>query len=495
MSRPPRGFHRSGSQQLDSATVSRRSSLLFFLIVAGLIVAACSKGTPSASPSASAGSSAPKSVQPSTSPPAEREGIFKLDRLIFIVQENRSFDHYFGTYPGADGLQLKGNRDCNIDPVLGDKCLGPYHDTSLVDYGGPHSKPQSDMDINGGKMDGFIQATLLQPDKKCSFNPEMKSCDDFVGPQRQPDVMGYHTRQELPNYWKYADDFVLQDRMFASVDSWTLPAHLFLVSGWSAFCKDHEKAMSCSSEIYAGVEKAKRGEVPYAWTDITYLLEKAGVSWGWYVSPGTCWNAPECKKGPEGTSSAINVMPGFQTVHENNQLGNIMEHPAFFQSLKDGTLPSVSWVLPGRGFSDHPGNGAPITKGQQWVTSVINAVGKSSAWDSSAIFVVWDDWGGFYDHVKPPRVDINGYGLRVPAFMVSPYAKKGLIDHQTLSFDAYLKLIEDRFLDGQRLNPKNDGRPDPRPTVRENVKILGDLEREFDFNQEPRKPPILDPTP
>jgi phospholipase C len=116
-------------------------------------------------------------------------------------------------------------------------------------------------------------------------------------------------------------------------------------------------------------------------------------------------------------------------------------------------------------------------------------------WDSTAIFLTWDDWGGFYDHVEPPRVDENGYGMRVPGLLMSPYAKEGYIDHQTLTFDAYLKFIEDRFLGGQRLDPKTDGRPDSRPTVREDVPILGDLRREFDFNQPPRPPLILDPRP
>ena len=95
---------------------------------------------------------------------------------------------------------------------------------------------------------------------------------------------------------------------------------------------------------------------------------------------------------------------------------------------------------------------------------------RSPDWDSTAIFLVWDDWGGFYDHVVPPKVDLHGYGLRVPALVISPYAKRGYIDHQVLSFDAYLKFIEDVFLDGQRLDPRNDGRPDPRPFVRENVR-------------------------
>jgi phospholipase C len=129
------------------------------------------------------------------------------------------------------------------------------------------------------------------------------------------------------------------------------------------------------------------------------------------------------------------------------------------------------------------------------VTNVINAIMKGRDWRSTAIFLVWDDWGGYYDHVAPPTVDAQGYGLRVPALVLSPYARRGYIDHQTLSFDAYLKFIEDDFIGGKRLNPRSDGRPDPRPDVRENASILGNLTRDFDFTQRPRRPVILNPDP
>src|SRR5439155_18244543 len=112
-------------------------------------------------------------------------------------------------------------------------------------------------------------------------------------------------------------------------------------------------------------------------------------------------------------------------------------------------------------------------------------------WASTAIFLTWDVLGGFYDHVVPPRVDENGYGLRVPGLVISPYAKRGYIDHQTLSFDAYAKFIEDDFLAGARLDPRTDGRPDPRPDVREQAAILGDLFADFDFTQTPRPPEPL----
>ena len=112
-------------------------------------------------------------------------------------------------------------------------------------------------------------------------------------------------------------------------------------------------------------------------------------------------------------------------------------------------------------------------------------------WKSTATFIAWDDWGGFYGHVAPPPVDKNGYGLRVPGIVISPYAKRGYIDHQTLSFDAYAKFIEDDFLGGRRLDPRTDGRPDPRPDVREDAPQLGNLAKDFDFQQSPRSPLIL----
>ena len=145
--------------------------------------------------------------------------------------------------------------------------------------------------------------------------------------------------------------------------------------------------------------------------------------------------------------------------------------------------------MPSGEVSEYPPG--PVSYGQSYVTSLINAVMRSKDWPSTAILLSWDDWGGFYDHVVPPHVDQNGYGLRVPALVVSPYARKGYIDHQVLSFDAYDKFIEDVFLGSQRIDPATDGRPDLRPTVHENAHILGNLTQDFDFTQTPRKPLLL----
>jgi phospholipase C len=429
------------------------------------------------------------------------EGIFKLDHLIFIVQENRSFDHYFGTYPGADGLEMVAGvpTNCVPDPVLGrDSCA--YH-TSMDDFnGGPHGRPSALTAINGGAMNGFIDA--LPPTPRWCVDRATPECAAYLGPEGQPDVMSYLTRRNIPNYWAYADAFVLQDRMFAPTDGWTLPAHLFLVSGWSAYCPDPEDPMSCISDVDLKEEHQRfdYGEAPiYAWTDITWLLDREGVSWGYYVAPGTC-SFPPCHgrapDGPEGATSATrNPLPGFATLYETEQQGHILDYRGFERSARDGTLPSVSWVVPGDGVSEHPQSSRGVAAGMAHVTRIVNSVMRGPDWDSSAIFITWDDWGGFYDHVVPPLADENGYGLRVPGLLVSPYARRGFVDHQTLTFDAYLKLIEDRFLQGQRLDPSTDGRPDARPVVRETLPLLGDLELAFDFDRKPRPPLILDPTP
>jgi phospholipase C len=235
---------------------------------------------------------------------------------------------------------------------------------------------------------------------------------------------------------------------------------------------------------------------PYKWTPITYLLDQAKVSWKNYVGNGTInncatWPCQDIGEEPTATPWIWNVLPNFTTVVANKQRDRTRPVSEFIDDAQNGTLPRVSWVLPDLRTSEHPAHGS-MQPGQSYVTRLVNAVGNGPNWDSSAIFITWDDWGGFYDHVKPPNIDRNGYGLRVPGLLISPYAKEGFVDHQTLSFDAYLKLIEDRFLGGGRLP---GDRRDNRPKIRENADRLGDLTLEFDFLQTPREAPILDPYP
>ena len=320
--------------------------------------------------------------------------------------------------------------------------------------------------------------------------------------------MGYHDQRELANYWAYASNYVLQDAMFAPAADWSLATHLFMVSGWSARCTNPLDPSTCAAGTGApdsrdGVPGSKAFDCDdfdntyppppgtitcgsyktpdYGWTDLTYLLHKSHVSWKQYFGK----NAPEWWK----------PLSDFVTVHQDGELANILPYddPAkgFYADTSGATcnLPNVSWVIPGAGKSEHPPSVS--SQGQEYITSLVDSVMAGPCWNSSAIFISWDDWGGFYDHVNPPKVDKVGYGLRVPGILISPYAKQGFIDHQTLSSDAYMKFVEDLFLGGQRIDPLTDGRPDPRPTVRERASVLGDLASEFDFTQQARAPLVL----
>jgi phospholipase C len=527
-------------------------------------------------------------------------GIHKIRHVVMIIQENRSFDSYFGTYPGADGIPASDGHFtvCLPDPLTGG-CDRPFHDPSLVNGGGPHGEGSVYDDLDGGKMDGFVRESETAGGRGCGGFAGV--CSSFA----PSDVMGYHDAREIPNYWSYAENFVLDDHMFQSNASWSLPAHLYEVSEWSAKCSRTGDPSSCVNDDELGgyqtsdiigvgarghraVERLRRllrtagrrlaqcrlARSPtaagtggtsgtgttgtptgtggtgttgtgttgtgtggatrptassrryppavtkcrrrvkdelaerrariarqvsttynYAWTDITYLLHRYGVSWGYFITPG---GEPDCEGGNAncsnspfsvGTPDIWNPLPSFTDVQQDGQLGNIQDTRRFLKDAAAGTLPEVSWIVPDQQESDHPP--ANIATGQSYVTNLINTIMEGPDWDSTAIFLVWDDWGGFYDHVLPPVVDQNGYGFRVPSLVISPYARRGFIDHQTLSFDAINKFIEDDFLDGQRLDPATDGRPDPRPDVREDNPGLGDFTADFDFDQQPLPPLIL----
>ena len=453
---------------------------------------------PTSPPVTQAPATLPPSTQVPTQPtqPTSNDLVLAkqyIKHIVIIMQENRSFDTYFGTYPGALGIPMQNGVPtvCAPDPTTG-QCIKPYYNPNDINSGGPHAAASAARDIASGKMNGFV-ATFRNAQKACK-NPDTPGCAAGA----TPDVMGWHDARQIPNYWAYAQNFVLQDMMFEPNSSWSLPSHLFMVSAWSAKCSIPADPMSCVNALNgpSGLDVSKND---YAWTDLTYLLYKANVSWGYYLSNGSepdCEDdAMLCAAKPQSANvpGIWNPLPAFDTVKQDNQLGNIQQVDQFLAAAKTGTLPDVAWVVPDGQVSEHPP--ASIKAGQAYVTGLINAIMQGPDWNSTAIFLAWDDWGGFYDNVVPPKVDINGYGLRVPGLVISPYAKKGFIDSQTLSFDAYLKLIEDIFLNGQRLNPATDGRPDPRPTVRENVPQLGDLLGDFDFSQAPRAPLVLPTNP
>jgi len=467
---------------------------------------------------------APKGVDraPLKNPPSHRApdddcapidpeaGIGNINHLVFIVMENRSFDHYFGTFPGADGIPMDANgKPTTCQPSINGACYYPYHDTNTIDQGGPHGHIGAVRSYDRGAMDGFVRARETIGNG-CDLHPTTTPCPRATdGPQGQPDLMGYHTRAEIPNYWSYAQHYTLFDRMFAPVDSWTLPSHLALVSAWSAWCPNLNDPMSCRSEktFHPASDFGNQWEGaswrasmantyprPYVWAPITWLLYKAGVSWGYFVGSGSCVTPPCGNVTGPISADVQNPLPGFISTEATAQFANIRSNEDFLHMAAKGNLPSVSWIVPVTDAGDHPPD--DISRGQEYVSSMINAVmhGPPEQWNHTAIFVTWDDWGGFYDHVKPPhRIDgipNDNYGFRVPAFLVSPWAKRG-INSDTMSFDAFLRLIEDRFLGGERLDPKTDGWPDARPSVRETAPELHPLDDAFDFRQQPLPTLIL----
>ena len=280
-------------------------------------------------------------------------------------------------------------------------CDKPYHDPSLVNGGAGHNRSEAIADIDGGKMDGFVMTAEVI--RASATDPKViaaaEACLGYLTPAERQQLLG------------------------------------------------------------SGGESLQLGL--FSWTDLTYLLHKHNVSWAYYVQSGI---QPDCDDNPDqtaagcapvvqgaGTPSIWNPLPSFTDVKQDGQLGDIKNLSAFYTAAAQGNLPAVSWIAPTQTNSDHPP--ANLTTGQAHVTNLINTIMRGPDWDSTAIFLAWDDWGGFSDHVVPPAVDQNGYGLRVPALVISPYARKGFIDHQVLSFDAYNEFIEDDFLGGAASTP------------------------------------------
>ncbi len=441
-----------------------------------------------------------------------------IQHVIIIMQENRSFDHYFGTFPGADGIPPDTCVPVDSEKPKG-KCITPFHSPLDVNAGGPHSATDADFDLNNGvthaQIDGFVQSQSRAAHSKknrCVLHPDNPECSGNKFGEVQHDVVGYHTDAEIPNYWAYASNFVLQEHLFESVRSWSLPAHMALTSLWTAVCKDQMNALSCVTDP----DPKKPGEhTTYPWVSLFQLLDSKQVSWKYYLGQGV---EPDCEDGE------MNCAPNAQSKNVPSiwnpapLYGYVKSQPAaylpthvqdvsnFVADINNGQLPAVSWIVPNNPNSEHPPNG--VTAGMEYVTALVNAVMTSPYWNSTAIYITWDDWGGFYDHVMPPNVDmadgktpIEGYGLRVPGLMISPWAKPHMIDSAIYSFDAYATLIENLFLNGTRLDPAALGNPDNRPDLRDaltRVKLfgggtapVGDLMSEFDFTQKPLRPLVL----
>lgn len=343
-----------------------------------------------------------------------------IKNLVIIVQENHSFDSYFGTYPGADGLDLnltlpkKRGEPPSIKPVKA-------HNYSIFKRSATRAYNK---DVDRGRKDanGIV-------------------------------VMEYYDRTDIPNYWTYADNFVLLDRMFSpTIIRYSIPSQLYIIaataSGWTT----------------NAMEKSELTDK----TIIDYLLKK-NISWKYYAGK----RLSKVANAPKDWNMILHYK---QHKNDSRVKKNIVPVDTYFEDVENGKLPQVAWVMSVIEESEHPPY--DVRKGMNFVTSVVNSLMMSKYWKESAIIILWDDYGFFYDHVKPLVTDEFGPGPRVPGLVISPYAKKGFIDHSTYTTSSPLKLIETIFN-----LPSLTARDANSPTML----------NAFDFDQPPR-PPLIFPT-
>jgi phospholipase C len=329
-----------------------------------------------------------------------------IDRVVVLMQENHSFDNYFGTYRGADGPPKGTCMPWNPeDPKLG--CVRPFWiaGRQVVDL--DHRVQTHEEQFRGGRMDGFVHVFADR------------------GPHART-AMGFYDDRDLPYYWNIADEYVLFDRFFTSAAGGSVRNHLYWVAGAPGRTDDRERIPE------------------HGWGDLPTIfdrLQAKGVSWKFYIQnydPRNNYRNP--KTGDRGAQFIWAPVLAYDRFLDDPKLASrIVDLNEYFDDLARGTLPAVSYIVPS-GASEHPPGS--IQAGQRFVRTLINALMASNEWQRSAFLWTYDDWGGWYDHVPPPRVDRYGYGFRVPALLVSPYARRGHVDSTVLDFTSILKFIE-----------------------------------------------------
>ena len=398
-------------------------------------------------------------LPPAASPPQTNSLGSYIKHVVIVVQENRTFDNLFATFPGADGA-VSGKMSTGAVVKLKEhelynpNFLGHKHHDFVLDY-------------DGGKMDGWNLDCVAQ------FPPYAPRCAyQYVDPK------------QIEPYWTMARRYALADHMFPSETSGSFSAHQDLIRGDSALTEREslidfpsntpwgcDAPAGTTTAVLTWKDRIRNGpapctnKFPSAYRTLRDLLDAKSISWKYYVpaesgtdSVGLIWNAYDVirpvRYGPEWKTNVSSP--------EKN----------IFRDIRSGAFPNVSWVIPDAVNSDHGGpNFGTTDTGPSWVAQVVNAVGTSRYWSSTAIIIVWDDWGGMYDHVPPPQLDYAGLGFRVPMIVVSPYAKSGYISHTQYEFGSIVKFVEDVW-DLGRL-----GTTDVR---------AGTIDDIFDFQQPPK---------
>jgi len=368
-----------------------------------------------------------------------------IKHVVIIIKENRSFDNYFGTFPGANGATTG---------LAGSKRI-PLKHAQLESPDLPHGFKESLTAINDGKMNGFYHLAAHD----ASY------------------VQFYQS--DIPNYWKYAQNFALADNFFSSMYGGSFPQHLYFTAASSddivgnpAGKQKSPQAWGCDSApgvVVAQVDP-NNGQKNFIFpcVDIPTLtdeLNAAGRTWRYYSATreqyGFIWS----------------VLDAISHIRYGDQWStNVVGVDNFANDVANGRLADVTWITPLAQFSDHPPSN--VCEGEGWTVRIINAIMNSQFWDSTAIFLAWDDFGGYYDHVPPPNVDYFGLGIRVPFIIISPYVKAGTVHHTVFEFSSMLSFAEQLF---------------DLPPLTERDKKADNMMKAFDFNQTPLPPLILTP--
>ncbi|HTY76114.1 MAG TPA: alkaline phosphatase family protein [Candidatus Nanoarchaeia archaeon] len=416
----------------------------------------------------------------------------KIQHIVFIVQENHSFDNYFGTYPGANG---DWNVSVPVDPDnIAAGSVSPFHLSATVAVDTGVSDP--DDPVNWAQGSTSIGSDLGHSWEIAHASYDNGKMDGFIQADQSTMCMGYYDRQDIPYYWDYADHYVLDDNFFASVMAPSFPTHLYIASGRSGTLDDGltgdfvmNGSIINNPPLTGGLSLLDSPLVNWQepslnWATLAQELSIANRTWAWYdgdTNPqaATIWN----------------VLPLFQYFQNNpNQLATHVKSTATFASdIANNQLPAISWIIPGSwqpptlptvfknqaniqdSVSEHPPARSDV--GMDYVSYLVNQVMQSSAWQSTAIVITWDDWGGFYDHVAPPKIDAYGDGFRVPTLIISPWAKTHYIDHNQYEFGSLLRLAEDNF---------------GLPTLGARDLISNNMMDSFNFTQNPL-PALIEP--
>jgi phospholipase C len=426
------------------------------------------------------GSTAPEGSPTVTRTPAAWSAIGPdgpIEHVVFIVKENRSFNHYFATYPGAVGRTSGPTIRCSVASCVPGAIVPLSRAPDVLPHDLAHCFLCGVVAVDGGRMDGFNRMNGLRP-----LN------DGDVPAELGYDLLGYShlTRDDLPNYWAYADRFVLADRFFTSMYGPTFPEHLFTLaasanlivgnkierSAPGSYCDDEgeyaprfpegllpeELDRIAFMETNINLDPTHWQRIKSMWREyrlcfdmkvLPDVLERVGISWKYYARPDGWYNA----------------LQAIRHVRFGPMWERVQPPEAFLRDVRAGHLPEVSWLLPPSPYSEHPGDGRSSCAGENWTVRQINALMRSEHWRSTVVVVVWDDFGGFYDPVAPPQLDIMGLGPRTPALIISPYARRGdsrlggSVDHTTYEFSSVLHFIE--LLHDLPPMTERDARADP----------------------------------